>query len=79
MNRLFHRFDPGRHLDEEGGKKQTPFVGWGAGRHPCLGMRFAKLEIKWIAALFVTAFDYNVVNSANEILEKLPQPNRNTV
>ena len=49
------KFDPTRHLeskDENGQKtKLPPFVGWGAGRHPCLGMRFAKLEVKWIVAM----------------------------
>ncbi|KAI9712037.1 MAG: hypothetical protein M1820_001746 [Bogoriella megaspora] len=39
-------FDPERYLPGREEDKSVPFawVGWGAGRHPCLGMRFAKLE-----------------------------------
>lgn len=33
------------------------------GRHPCLGMRFAKLELKIILALFLTTFEYSHVDA----------------
>lgn len=39
-------YDPKRFLPDraEDKKEAHAFVGWGSGRHPCLGMRFAKLE-----------------------------------
>lgn len=40
-----HKWDPSRYLPDraEDRKDKHAFVGWGTGRHPCLGMRFAKL------------------------------------
>ena len=71
-------FDPSRHLPKDI-NELPPFVGWGAGRHPCIGMRFAKLEIKWIMLMLVTAFDFEVVNERDEVLEKLPEPSHTNV
>jgi cytochrome P450 len=47
------------------------------GRHPCVGMKVAKLEIKIIAALFVVGYEYDVVDSKGKIFEKLPEPDYN--
>lgn len=51
------KWDPARY--ERGEDKKVPygFMGWGAGRHPCLGMRFAKLEMIIIVAMFLAMFD----------------------
>ena len=72
-----HRFDPGRYERQEDKKQNNGFVGWGAGRHPCIGMRFAKLEIKCIAAMFLSAFDYDVVDGNDHVLHEMPEPARN--
>ncbi|KAF4556587.1 Cytochrome P450-like protein 49 [Elsinoe fawcettii] len=37
-----------------------PFVGWGVARHPCLGMRFAKLEQNVIIAFWMAYFDWEI-------------------
>ncbi|PSK36620.1 hypothetical protein B9Z65_1803 [Elsinoe australis] len=37
-----------------------PFVGWGVARHPCLGMRFAKLEQNVIIAFWLAMFDWEL-------------------
>ncbi|KAF2207132.1 hypothetical protein CERZMDRAFT_122786 [Cercospora zeae-maydis SCOH1-5] len=52
-------WDPARFLPERAeDKKETyAWMGWGLARHPCLGMRFAKLEINLIVAFFVAYFD----------------------
>ena len=42
------------------------------GRHPCVGMKFAKLEIKMIVAMVVLGYEYDVVNSKGGIAESLP-------
>ncbi|KAH8901220.1 cytochrome P450 6A1 [Thozetella sp. PMI_491] len=54
------KWDPDRYSDAraEDKKKQYAYLGWGVGRHPCLGMRFAKLEQYLIVAFFTTVFDY---------------------
>ncbi|KAF9695214.1 hypothetical protein EKO04_006984 [Ascochyta lentis] len=54
------KWDPARYLPDraEDGKKSRIYLGWGTGRHPCQGMRFAKLEANIITAYFVAAFDF---------------------
>lgn len=47
------------------------------GRHPCLGMRFAKLEIKCIIAYFLLQFDYDLVDARNRAVTKIPEVDRN--
>lgn len=52
-------WDPSRYLPgrEEDKKKQYGWIGWGVSRHPCLGMRFAKLENNIITAFWVAQFE----------------------
>ncbi|RDB26903.1 Sterol 14-demethylase [Hypsizygus marmoreus] len=70
------RFAPGREED----KKQTyAYLGWGAGRHPCTGMKVAKLEIKIIVALFIAGYEYDVVDSKGNFPERLPKPDYNDI
>lgn len=67
-------FNPGRYVNADGTEaadfqgvndpnspKNFAFVGWGAGSYPCLGMRFAKLEMYLITAFWVAYFDMQVV------------------
>jgi cytochrome P450 len=73
-------FDPSRYRDDRAEDKKLPhsFVGWGSGRHPCLGMRFAKLEAIIIAAYFVAMFEYELSDKDGKRLTKPPPPvNRN--
>lgn len=49
------------------------------GRHPCAGMKVAKLEIKMIVAMFVVGYEYDVVDSKGRISEKLPMPDYNDI
>lgn len=56
-----HKWDPARYTSERAEDKTKDvhgFIGWGAGRHPCLGMRFAKLEQNLITAYFVASFEF---------------------
>ncbi|KAF9457599.1 cytochrome P450 [Collybia nuda] len=70
------RFSPDR---EEDKKEKYAYLGWGAGRHPCTGMKVAKLEIKIIVALFVAAYEYDLVDSAGKYPASLPKPNYNDI
>ena len=72
-----YNFDPGRWLRPDPVPNATyPFLGWGAGRHPCSGMKVAKLEIKLILALFLTRYEYDFVDKDGRFPDPLPVPNR---
>lgn len=70
------RFDPGRYFENraEDKKVQHGYLGWGAGRHPCLGMRFAKLEMAVITAYFVAMFDFELSDKDGNLSTKAPRP-----
>ncbi|CAI6100637.1 unnamed protein product [Clonostachys chloroleuca] len=55
-----HKFDPTRYFHDraEDKKMNHTYLGWGSGRHPCLGMRFAKLEMVLCNAYFFAMFDF---------------------
>ncbi|KAJ0297568.1 hypothetical protein COL5a_009842 [Colletotrichum fioriniae] len=69
------RWDPARYLPgrEEDKKDPHAFIGWGAGRHPCLGMRFAKMEMAVTTALFVARFDYHLVDAKGNKMARVPE------
>lgn len=48
------------------------FIGWGTGRHPCLGIRFAKLEQNIITAYFLSMFDFELCDMEGNRIQKLP-------
>ncbi|KAG6834815.1 hypothetical protein H0H93_007184 [Arthromyces matolae] len=70
------RFGPGR---EEDKKATLSFLGWGAGRHPCPGMKVAKLEVKMIVAFLIHAFEFNVVDATGNPVYSIPQPDYNDI
>ncbi|KAF1943839.1 cytochrome P450 [Clathrospora elynae] len=75
-----YKWDPARYLPERAEDKKKAvhgYVGWGAGRHPCLGMRFAKLEQNLIAAYFIAAFDFDLRNEQDTKLAVAPQTDFN--
>jgi len=73
------KYDPYRFVDidpvtglatkKEPEPKDQPytFLGWGAGRHPCLGMRFAKLEQNIIVAFFLAYFDFELAEPKGRV------------
>ncbi|KAI0593285.1 cytochrome P450 6A1 [Biscogniauxia sp. FL1348] len=70
------RFDPGRYLEDRAEDKKVPhaYVGWGSGRHPCLGMRFARLEMALIAAYFMAMFDFELSDRDGNPPTEAPEP-----
>ena len=72
-------WDPARYMPGRAEDKKAPyaFIGWGAGRHPCLGMRFAKLEQNIIAAFFVALFDFELLDHNLQVLAAPPPVNYN--
>ena len=47
------------------------FLFW-SGRHPCLGMKIATLELKMIVAQFVIGYEYDVVDANGKLLAQPP-------
>lgn len=73
-----YTWDPSRYLPDRAEDKKQPFayLGWGAGRHPCLGMKFAKLEITVILASFVAMFDFEYMDVNDHVSMETPRPER---
>ncbi len=57
------RFAPPR---EEDKKKPFAFIGFGGGRHGCLGGNFAYLQIKAIWSVLLREFDFELVDPVPE-------------
>lgn len=71
-----YNWDPARYLPERAEDKKKSvhgFVGWGVGRHPCLGMRFAKLEQNIITAYFIASFDFHLQDKDGNKLTEAPK------
>ncbi|KAG9093832.1 hypothetical protein FRC06_011362 [Ceratobasidium sp. 370] len=49
------KFNPGRFAEGQDKSQTHAFLGWGVGRHPCAGRRFAQYEIKAIVAMFLAS------------------------
>ena len=49
------------------------------GRHPCTGVKFAKLEIKILVALMFAGYEYDVVDSEGNFPDQLPKPDYNDI
>ncbi|KAH9828353.1 Cytochrome-P450 6A1, partial [Teratosphaeria destructans] len=73
-------WDPARYLPgrEEDKRQEYGWMGWGLGRHPCLGMRFAKLENTMIVAFFLAYFDdIKLADEQGRETDRVPPVNRN--
>lgn len=69
------QWDPARYLPDRAEDKKTAnaFIGWGTGRHPCLGMRFAKLEQNIITAFFCAMFEFELSDKSGIRMENPPK------
>ncbi|TKW55364.1 Obtusifoliol 14-alpha demethylase [Colletotrichum tanaceti] len=58
------KWDPDRYSAKraEDTKVQYAYMGWGVGRHSCLGMTAAKMEITMVVAFFVALFDFHLLD-----------------
>jgi cytochrome P450 len=75
------KWDPSRYLPDraEDQKTEKAYIGWGAGRHPCLGMRFAKLEQNIILAFFLATFDFELADKDGNRVEGVPKTDFNAL
>ncbi|CAG8960722.1 hypothetical protein HYFRA_00002258, partial [Hymenoscyphus fraxineus] len=73
------KWDPARYLPDRAEDKKRPYayIGWGVARHPCLGMRFAKLEQNLITAFFIANFDYELTDKDGNPLATIPSVDYN--
>ncbi|MDZ8185816.1 MAG: cytochrome P450 [Nostoc sp. ChiSLP02] len=69
-------FDPDRFSPQRQEHKQYPFslVGFGGGPRVCIGIAFAKMEMKIIAAHLLRSYDWEILPNQN--LETMGIPNR---
>ena len=75
-----YKYDPDRWLRPDPVPNVAyPFLGWGAGRHPCTGMKAAKLEMKLILAFFLMRYEYDLVDKDGKFPNPLPVPDRNDI
>ncbi|KAI1328546.1 cytochrome P450 6A1 [Xylariaceae sp. FL0255] len=72
-------WNPARFFEENAEDRKVPhaYTGWGSGRHPCLGMKFAKLEMAFIAAYFVAMFDFELSDADGNQVKSVPGMNFN--
>ena len=62
------KYDPGRHLEGSGqGQLPFSFVGFGGGRHGCMGETFAYMQIKAIWSVLLRNYEF-------ELLSPFPEP-----
>ncbi|KAJ5274865.1 hypothetical protein N7497_005473 [Penicillium chrysogenum] len=56
-----YKYDPDRFREgrEEFKKEAYGFVGWGQGRHPCMGMRWAKIQLNIMLAYALAMFEWS--------------------
>ena len=47
------------------------------GRHPCPGMKIAKLEIKLVLTMMLLGYDYELVDGNGNYPKELPSQDRN--
>ncbi|KAF9530198.1 cytochrome P450 [Crepidotus variabilis] len=75
------QFDPGRYEKGREEDKSAPlaYLGWGVGRHPCAGMKVAKLEIKLILSMLLLGYEYNLVDGQGQSTNIIPKPDRNDI
>ena len=72
------KYDPGRWLRPDPVPNAAhPFLGWGAGRHSCKGMKVAKFEVKLILATFLTRYEFDLVDEDGKFPDPLPVPDMN--
>lgn len=75
-----YRYNPGRWLEPDRGPSSAyPFLAWGAGRHPCTGSKLAKIEMKLLLAVFLTRYEYELVDKDGKFPDPLPVPDRNDI
>ncbi|KAF9528573.1 cytochrome P450 [Crepidotus variabilis] len=70
------RSGPGREKDK---KEPYDYLGWGGGRHPCLDIKFARLEIKIIVTLLLAGYEYDAVNERGGRPGRLPGTDFNDI
>ncbi|KAJ7672338.1 cytochrome P450 [Mycena polygramma] len=76
-----YKFDPERYDVGRAEDMRAPFafLGWGAGRHACAGVKVAKIEMKMVLALFLLGFNYEIVSPTGKLVNDVPQIDRNDI
>ena len=72
------QFDPSRYERGEQNAKPYAFLPWGRGKHACVGVRWAKLELTMIVVGMLCAFErIELIDEEGAVTRRLPQWERN--
>ncbi|KAG6906542.1 hypothetical protein DXG01_013250 [Tephrocybe rancida] len=72
-------FDPARFNEDriEDQKHPHAHLGWGSGRHPCVGTRAAIIQIKLFLALIFAGYEFEVLDATGKLPTEVPRPDKN--
>ena len=59
--------------------KKVLFLYWNLGRHACVGVKMAKLQMKLVLALMLLGYEYELVDGSGKYPASFPQPDRNDI
>lgn len=76
LNPSLH-FDPFCWDPSRTSTKETPFIGWGAGKHACKGQRLGTLNIKLVVASAIMQFNITLVDGQGAKMNNPPLPDWN--
>ena len=59
--------------------EESLFLYLNLGRHACVGVKMAKLQMKLVLALMLLGYEYELVGSSGKYPASFPQPDRNDI
>ena len=58
---------------------ESPILYSNLGRHACVGVKMAKLQMKLVLALMLLGYEYELVDGSGKYPASFPQPDRNDI
>ncbi|KAJ6473251.1 cytochrome P450 [Mycena sanguinolenta] len=70
-------YDPAR--EPAASAQGMTFVGFGAGRHPCIGKELALIIIKLVISSFLIKLEYDIVDAKGSPISRIPPSEKNSL